>query len=82
MGMKKRVINYSSSEEIKAYLDSVAKRYNMTVSGVITMIIQQYRFQEEGLQRLETINKVVEQLAMSDKLSDIQQMDILCQEDE
>lgn len=82
MEMKKRVINYSSSEEIKAYLDSVAKRYNMTVSGVITMIIQQYRFQEEGLQRLETINKVVEQLAMSDKLADIQQMDILCQEDE
>jgi len=67
--MKKRVINYSSSEEIKAYLDSVAERYNMTVSGVITMIIQQYRFQEEGMQKLEAINKVVEQLSLAEKLN-------------
>ena len=45
MEMEKVRINYSSSREIKDYIDSVAEKYNMTVSGVITMIIQQHRFQ-------------------------------------
>lgn len=67
--MEKVRINYSSSREIKDYIDSVAEKYNMTVSGVITMIIQQYRFQEEGMQKLEAINKVVEQLALADKMN-------------
>lgn len=69
MVMEKVRINYSSSREIKDYIDSVAEKYNMTVSGVITMIIQQYRFQEEGMQKLEAINKVVEQLALADKMN-------------
>lgn len=60
--MKKRIISYSSSDEIKMYLDSVAERYNMTVSGVITMIIQQYRFQEEGMAKVESLNKILSQM--------------------
>lgn len=67
--MEKVRINYSSSREIKDYIDSVAEKYNMTVSGVITMIIQQHRFQEESMQKLENINRIVEQLALSEKIN-------------
>lgn len=67
--MEKCRIGYSSSKEIKEYLESVAERYNMTVSGVMTMIIQQYRFQEESMQKLENINRIVEQLALSEKIN-------------
>lgn len=60
--MEKLRISYSSSREIKNYIDSVAERYNMTLSGVITMIIQQYRFQEESMQKLESINRIIEKM--------------------
>ena len=66
--MKKIRVSYSSSQEIKDYIDSVAERYNMTVSGVITMIIQQYRFQEETMQKLESLNVVMEQLSLTEKM--------------
>lgn len=62
--MEKCRIGYSSSKEIKDYLEFVAERYNMTLSGVMTMIIQQYRFQEESIAKLESLNRVIEQLAI------------------
>lgn len=66
--MKKLRVSYSCSQEVKDYIDSVADKYNMTVSGVITMILMQHRFQEESLQKLENLNAVMEQLSVSDKL--------------
>lgn len=68
MEMKKRVINYSSSDEIKEYLDGVAEKYNMTVSGVITMIIMQHKFQNETLAKMETLNSIVSQMSVIEKL--------------
>lgn len=60
--MKKIRISYSSSEEIKNYIDEVAEKYNMTVSGVITMIIMQHKFQNETLAKMETLNSIVSQM--------------------
>lgn len=70
--MKKIRISYSSSEEIKDYIDSVAEKYNMTVSGVITMIIMQHKFQNETLAKMETLNSIVSQMGGLNKLEDNQ----------
>lgn len=57
-------IGYSSSRDVKDYIDSVAEQYNMTVSGVITMIIMQHKFQNETLAKVETLNTIVKQMGM------------------
>ena len=61
--MEKVKIHYSSSKEIKNYLDEVAEKYNMTVSGVITMIIMQHKFQNETLEKFEGMQAMMEQIA-------------------
>lgn len=61
--MEKIKLNYSSSREIKNYLDEVAEKYNMTVSGVITMIIMQHKFQNETLEKFEGMQAMMEQIA-------------------
>jgi len=60
--MEKLKINYSSSREIKDYLDSVAERYNMTVSGVITMIVMEHKFQHEALVKIDNIQDILEKV--------------------
>lgn len=61
--MEKIKINYSSSREIKNYLDEVAEKYNMTVSGVVTMIIMQHKFQNETLEKFDGMQAMMEQIA-------------------
>lgn len=65
--MEKLRINYSSSKEVKDYLDDVAERYNMTLSGVITMIIMQHKFQNETIAKVETLNNIVAQMQLNVK---------------
>jgi len=60
--MEKLKINYSSSREIKDYLDSLAERYNMTVSGIMTMIIMEYKFQNEALVKIDNIQDMLERV--------------------
>lgn len=63
---KKIRISYSSSEDVKDYLEKVADQYNMTISGVITMIIMQHKFQSETLSKVETLNSIVEKMGVVD----------------
>ena len=60
--MEKVKIHYSSSKEIKNYLDEVAEKYNMTVSGVLTMIIMQHKFQNEALVKIDNIQAMLEKV--------------------
>lgn len=60
--MEKVKIHYSSSKEIKDYLDSVAEKYNMTVSGVLTMIVMQHKFQNEALVKIDNIQAMLEKV--------------------
>lgn len=60
--MEKVKIHYSSSKEIKDYLDSIAEKYNMTVSGVLTMIIMQHKFQNEALVKIDNIQAMLEKV--------------------
>jgi uncharacterized pyridoxal phosphate-containing UPF0001 family protein len=60
--MEKVKIHYSSSREIKDYLESIAERYNMTLSGVMTMIIMQHKFQNETLDKFNEIQGLLGQL--------------------
>lgn len=58
--MSKNVrISYSATEDVKNYLVQVADQYNMTISGALTMIVMQYKFQNETLSKLETLNSLV-----------------------
>lgn len=63
---KKIRISYSSSENVKDYLEKVADQYNMTISGVITMIIMQHKFQSETLSKVEALNSIVEKMGVID----------------
>ena len=60
--MEKVKINYSSSREIKNYLDEIAEKYNMTVSGVLTMIIMQHKFQHEALVKIDNVQAMLEKV--------------------
>lgn len=67
MEMKKNnklTISYSSSSEIKDYLVSLSEKYNMTISGVLTMIVMQHKFQQESLVKIETLNTLVEKFGI------------------
>lgn len=63
---KKIRINYSSSEDVKDYLQQVSDQYNMTISGVITMIIMQHKFQIETLTKVKSLNSIVEKMGIVD----------------
>jgi len=63
---KKIRINYSSSEDVKDYLQQVSDQYNMTISGVITMIIMQHKFQTETLTKVKSLNSIVEKMGIVD----------------
>lgn len=60
--MEKVKINYSSSREIKNYLDEIAEKYNMTVSGILTMIIMQHKFQNEALVKIDNVQAMLEKV--------------------
>lgn len=60
--MEKLKIHYSSSREIKDYLESLAERYNMTISGVLTMIIMQHKLQNETLQKFDSIQEMLSKI--------------------
>lgn len=65
---QKVTISYSSSSEVKEYLISLSQKYNMTISGVLTMIVMQHKFQEETLVKVETLNSLVEKLGVLNKI--------------
>lgn len=58
----KLTIHYSSSVEVKDYLLMLAKKYNMTISGIITMIIMQHKFQNESLEKLDLMQEMLAKL--------------------
>lgn len=58
----KITINYSSSVDVKNYLIMLAKKYNMTISGTITMIIMQHKFQNESLEKLDLMQEMLAKL--------------------
>lgn len=60
--MEKVRIHYSSSREIKDYLEMLADRYNMTVSGIMTMIIMQHKFQNETLHKIDDIQEMLSKI--------------------
>lgn len=64
--MEKVKIHYSSSKEIKDYLEKQAERYNMTLSGVITMIIMQHKFQNETLEKFEGMQNLIDKISFSE----------------
>ena len=64
--MEKVKIHYSSSREIKDYLENMAERYNMTISGVMTMIIMQHKFQNETLEKFNQIQDILSKVDIGD----------------
>lgn len=64
--MEKVKIHYSSSREIKDYLEGMAERYNMTISGVLTMIVMQHKFQNDTMQKFEAIQEVFSKLGLNE----------------
>lgn len=62
--MKRIRIGYSTTTDVKEYIDKVAEQYNMNVSAVITMIIMQHKFQNETLAKVETLNSIVSQMGL------------------
>ena len=66
-------IGYSTTTEVKEYIDKVAEQYNMNVSAVITMIVMQHKFQNETLAKVETLNSIVSQMGSLNKPDDNQQ---------
>lgn len=58
----KLTIHYSSSVEVKDYLLMLAKKYNMTISGTITMIIMQHKFQNESLEKLDLMQEMLSKM--------------------
>ena len=65
-------IGYSTTTEVKEYIDKVAEQYNMNVSAVITMIVMQHKFQNETLAKVETLNSIVSQMGLLNKPDDNQ----------
>lgn len=68
-GNDKLKIHYSSCREIKDYLEMLADRYNMTISGVLTMIIMQHKFQNETLEKLDVMQNMLEKMDYMEKTS-------------
>lgn len=64
--MEKLRIGYSSSREVKDYLESVAERYNMTLSGVITMIIMQHKLQNESFEKVNQLQNIISKAGLND----------------
>lgn len=69
--MEKVRIGYSSSKEIKDYLEQMAEKYNMTVSGVLTMIIMQHKFQNETLEKFENMQEMINKIQNADMLKNL-----------
>ena len=63
--MEKVRIHYSSSKEIRDYLEALAERYNMTISGVMTMIIMQHKFQNETLEKFDGIQDLLSKIDLN-----------------
>lgn len=66
-GNEKLKIHYSSCREIKDYLEMLADRYNMTVSGILTMIIMQHKFQSETLEKFDNVQSMLEKIEYIEK---------------
>lgn len=66
-GNEKLKIHYSSCREIKDYLEMLADRYNMTISGVLTMIIMQHKFQSETLEKFDSVQSMLEKIEYIEK---------------
>ncbi|NYC75623.1 putative tellurite resistance protein B-like protein [Clostridium beijerinckii] len=64
--MEKVRIGYSSSREIKDYLEFLAEKYNMTVSGVLTMIVMQHKFQNETLDKFNQMQDIISKMPLDE----------------
>jgi hypothetical protein len=67
MENEKLKIHYSSCREIKDYLEMLADRYNMTISGILTMIIMQHKFQNETLEKFDNVQSMLEKIEYIEK---------------
>lgn len=70
--MERLRIGYSTTREVKDYIDKLCEQYNMGVSAVITMVLMQHKLQNETLEKVETLNAIVQQMNVLNKLEDNQ----------
>lgn len=70
--MERLRIGYSTTRDVKDYIDKLAEQYNMGVSAVITMVLMQHKLQYETLEKVGTLNSIIEKMGVINKLDDNQ----------
>lgn len=66
--MERLRIGYSTTREVKDYIDKLCEQYNMGVSAVITMVLMQHKLQFETLEKVGTLNSIIEKMGVMDKI--------------
>lgn len=60
--VKRTRLNIYLAEELKNYVDVQAKNFGLTTSAYMTMLIQNYRLQNDALASLSAVNELSEKL--------------------
>lgn len=66
--MERLRIGYSTTRDVKDYIDKLCEQYNMGVSAVITMVLMQHKLQYETLEKVGTLNSIIEKMGVMDKI--------------
>lgn len=61
--MSKVKVQISLTDEIKAYMDSEAKRCGLNFSAFITMCVLQYRKQDESILLMNEVGNIISELS-------------------
>lgn len=70
--MERLRIGYSTTRDVKDYIDKLSEQYNMGVSSVITMVLMQHKLQYETLEKVGTLNSIIEKMGVMNKLDENQ----------
>ena len=66
--VKRARMNIYLVQELKDYVDTQARNFGLSTSAYMTMIIQNYRIQNDALASMSNVNDMIEKL---EKLNDL-----------
>ena len=66
--VKRARMNIYLVQELKDYVDTQARNFGLSTSAYMTMIIQNYRIQNDALASMSNVNDMIEKL---EKINDL-----------
>lgn len=69
--VKRARMNIYLVQELKDYVDTQARNFGLSTSAYMTMIIQNYRVQNDALASMSNVNDMIDKLEKLNSLNDL-----------